>query len=393
MKKVVVIGAGYGGLRAIEKLVKLNNIEITIIDQNSFHYLQTDTYGYIAGKFDICDITVDIQSFAAGLSPKVKFIHEKVINIITAKNSVVTSSLEIPYDELIIATGARTNFPEFILGLKDNSKGIKVLDRAFEFKSEFENIIYKKVINHEQKEFNIVIGGAGLSGVETAAEMAYIAKKFTKSIGIKESRIHINLVEAYDTILNGMSEFIIKNSMKRLKKLGVNVMLNSFIEHVDKDKMRLKNGTVLQYDFMIFTGGIKVNPLDMDISYETNRLGQYLVTKHLQLNDLKNVYAIGDCTELKDIFENILPPTAQTAEQSAEYVVKHIKSKDKHQIIKPYHGQIEGMFVALGGKYAVGEAYDSIRFKGYSAYLIKRLITKMYHFGLKLKFNNSFTSR
>jgi len=391
--KVVVIGGGYGGLRAVEKLVKKEDIEIILLDKNPYHYLQTEAYGYIAGKFDICDITVDIKSWCESFGNKVKFIQEEVINLEPSKQMVLTSTGTISYDELIIATGALTNFPSFIEGLEAFSHGVKILSRAYEFKSQFEEIIYQKVKHSNNQEFHIIIGGAGLSGVEIAAEMAYIASKFTKSIGIKKSNITIYLIEAYGTILNGMEEYIVKNTMERLENLGVKVMINSFIDSVSQNTVHLKNGETYPFDFMIFTGGIRAIGLNDILQFPKNRMNQFVVNSSLQIEEVPNIYAIGDCAEIKDENGKILPPTSQIAEQCAAYVAKHIIAKSKKESISPYHGKIDGMFVALGGSYAVGSMFGFIKVKGYMAFILKKIITKLYHYGLKLRLNSSFETR
>jgi NADH dehydrogenase len=387
---VVIIGAGYGGLRAVEKLVKDKRINITLIDKNPYHYLQTEAYGYIAGNFDICDITVDIKSWCEGFNKNINFINEEATDIDTTTQTIQTTNQSIKYDELIIATGAKTNFPSFITGLRENSHGVKVLSRAYEFKAQFEEMIYKKVRSNESDEFNIVIGGAGLSGVEIAAEMAYIASKFTRSIGIKKSNINIYLVEAYDTILNGMDKYIVKHTMQRLQELDVKVMINSFIENVTQNNIVLKDKGDLKFDFMIFTGGIIANNINNVLDVKKNRINQFEVDKFLNIDGYKNIYAVGDCADIKDKNGNILPPTSQIAEQSASRVAKNIIKKMDNIAPKPYEGQMDGMFVALGGNYAVGTLYDTIKVKGYLAYLLKKFITKMYHYGLKLRLNNSF---
>jgi len=392
--KIVIIGAGYGGLRAIEKLVKKDEVSITLIDENPYHYMQTEAYGYIAGKYDICDITVDIRSWCDGFKKKIEFINEKATNILPLEQKVITDSQEIIYDKLIIATGAKTNFPTFIEGLKENTFGVKVLDRAYELKSKFEDIIYKKIRHSDNNaKFNIIIGGAGLSGVEIAADMAYISKKFTKSTGITYSNITIHLVEAYDSILNGMDSYIIENTMKRLENLGVNVMTNSFIQKVESNYIQLKNGDIIDFDFMIFTGGIKAVGVNNILEVEKNRLNQFIVNEYLNIETFDNVFAIGDCAQVKDKNGNILPPTSQIAEQCAANVAQNIINKIDGFEPVAYEGHIDGMFVALGGNYAVGTMFKYIKVKGYIAFLLKKIITSAYHYGLKLRMNNSFQNR
>jgi NADH dehydrogenase len=391
--KVVIVGAGYGGLRAVEKLVKRKNVEITLIDKNPYHYLQTEAYGYIAGNFDICDITVDIKSWCEGFSRDIHFIQDECIGIDTNNKTIQTKGQTILYDELIIATGAKTNFPAFIEGLKEFSHGVKVLSRAYQFKTQFEEIIYKKVKNSDHKEFNIIIGGAGLSGVEIAAEMAYISQKFINSIGIKKGNIHIYLIEAYDSILNGMDSYIVKNTLIRLDDLGVKVMTNSFIDSVSQNTVHLKTGENLEFDFMIFTGGIRAIGINDIFDVKKNRLNQFIVDSYLRVEGFEDIYAIGDCAEIRNLKGDMLPPTSQIAEQCASVAAKNILRKLDNQPLIKYDGKMDGMFVALGGEYAVGTMFDAIKLKGYMAYLLKKIITKSYHYGLKLRLNNSFRTR
>lgn len=393
MKKIVIIGAGYGGLRAIEKLSKEKNFEITLIDMNPYHYMQTEAYGYIAGKFDICDITVDIKSWCEGFSKNINFINEEVIHIDLENTQIKTPTRSFVYDELIIATGAKTNFPSFVQGLKENTYGVKILDRAYELKRKFEKIIYSKIRHSNDEEFNIVIGGAGLSGVEIAAEMAYISKKFTSSIGIKNNKIHIYLIEAYDSILYGMDPYIISNSKKRLEHLGVKVMTNSFIQKVSKDHLELKNSQIIDFDFMIFTGGIIASGVNDILDVEKNRLNQFVVDEYLHIKGFDNVYAIGDCAQIVNLKKETLPPTSQTAEQCAALVAKNIIAKFNGKEQVKYNGKIDGMFVALGGNYAVGTLFDTLKVKGYLAFLLKKAITKLYRYGLLLRLNNGYKLR
>lgn len=390
---IVIIGAGYGGLRAVEKLINNQNINITIVDSNPYHYMQTEVYGYIAGKYDICDITIDIKNWCTGFSKDINFVNEEAIDINTKDQEVVTVNQTIKYDELIIATGATTNFPTFIDGLEENTYGVKVLDRAYELKSKFEKIIYKKIRHSGNTEFNVVIGGAGLSGVEIAAEMAYMSKKITKSSGKKYSDISITLIEAYDSILNGMDQYIIKHTVKRLNSLGIKVMTKSFISTVEKEKIILENGSEINYDFMIFTGGIKATGLNDTLDVDKNQLNQFIVDKYLNINGYQNIYAIGDCAQILDIDGNFLPPTSQIAEQCAQNVAKNIILKMNNKDLEVYSGHIDGMFVALGGHYAVGNILDKFKVKGYLAYLVKKLITKMYHYGLIFRLNNGYKLR
>ena len=396
MKKVLVIGGGYGGLRAIGTLSKYKDIEITLIDKNPYHYLQTEAYGYIAGQFDVHDVAIDLKNWCEGFKKRVVFIHEEAVSINFEQKSVQLNGEDLFYDYLIIATGAKTHFFSFIEGLRENSYGVKNLERAHNFRMEFENLIYRKLQHEEgakEGELNIAVGGAGLSGVEVAAEMAYVLDNYSKTIGDTAKEIQIYLIDASETILPGMGQYSIKNTRKRLEALGVKILTGAFINNVDTSHIHFKNGEKLPYNFMIFTGGIKAAALNDTIDNEKNSINQLIATPELNVQGQKDVFAIGDCVEIKDAEGNILPPTAQIAEKSAEYVAKTIRQRIDGVESQAFDADVQGIFIALGGKYAVGEMFKYIKVKGYAAYLLKKAITHVYYLGLRLRINTGFKNR
>ncbi len=395
-KEVVIIGGGYGGLRAIEFLAKDEKINITLIDKNPYHYLQTEAYGYIAGRFDIHDIAVDLQKWCEGFKRGVKFLCEKVTAVDEKEQKVYIGEQVISYDYLVVAVGAKTNFFSFIDGLRDHSYGVKNLQRTHNFRKEFEDLIYNKLANKKYadiKEINLAIGGAGLSGVEVASEMANVIDVYSKTLGERAKDIKIYLLDASETILPGMSRFMITNTQKRLNKLGVNIRTSTFIQSVDAEYIHFKEGEKLKYHFMVFTGGIKAADLNATLENERNSIDQLIADSELNILDTKNVFAIGDCVELRDSEGEVLPPTAQTAEKSAEYVAEVIRKRMRGDEVEAFDMNVAGMFIALGGKYAVGEMFHCIKVKGYVAYLLKKAITYGYYIGLNVRINAGYKNR
>jgi len=395
-KEVVIIGGGYGGLRAIEFLAKHSDINITLVDKNPYHYLQTEAYGYIAGRFDIHEIAIDLQNWCQGFKNQVRFVYEKANSIDYDNQAVQTATQSLAYDYLIVATGAKTNFFSFIKGLRENSFGVKNLDRTYNFRKEFEALIYKKLQNEEigaTEDINLAIGGAGLSGVEVAAEMAHVIDNYSKNIGERAKAIKIYLIDASDKILPGMSQYIVSNTEKRLQKLGVKILTNAFISSVNKSHICFQDGKELPYHFMIFTGGIKAVSPDIEPKNERNSINQFIANKELNINNTKNVFAIGDCVEIRDSKDKILPPTAQIAEKSAEYVANTIRKRIDDKQSEPFQANISGVFIALGGNYAVGELFGFLKVKGYGAYLLKKAITYAYYLGLHLRINTGYKNR
>lgn len=144
---------------------------------------------------------------------------------------------------------------------------------------------------------------------------------------------------------------------------------------------------------MIFTGGIKASGLNDTVEAEKNKISQFIPNSELNIGNQTNVFAIGDCVEIKDAQGNILPPTAQTAERSAEYVAHTIRNKIDGKDVKPFNATILGIFIALGGRWAAGELFGWIKVKGYPAYLLKKAITHIYYLGLHLRINAGYKNR
>lgn len=383
MKSVhaVIIGGGYGGIRAIEQLSKNSHITITMIDKNPYHYMQAEVYDFIANKVDMSHIMIDLPSLAKSFG-LVKFLCEEVSGVDALSRTVSTQTQSIPYDYLIIATGSRTYFPDFIKGLREHAHGVKSVPAALDFKQQFERALLNRIEAQTRgcdvEAFNIVIGGAGLSGVEIAAEMAAYANSFYQNGNFGCRGIDVYLIDAYETILFGMDPFLIESAYERLIKLGVHVWHNNRISEVRSHEILLDNGKALSFEFMIFTGGIAASTLTQYLGFETNGKGHLIVDENLNIPNHPNIYAIGDITQAVGENGKFIPPTAQLAERGGEHVARNILSSIKGKSKQPFRFKNQGVMIALGGEYGAGLLPGGIKVKGYLAYLIKKAIFGLY---------------
>jgi len=388
--KIVVCGLGYGGVSFLRSIKDIDNIEIIAIDQNPYHYLQPEVYGYIAHEKLLSDILIDLFALTAGISKKIQFVKNKVIDIDLKNNKVITQDFEIKYDFVVISLGSRTFFPP-IKGLKEYSSGVKTVDKAMKFKHFFEKTVLKKLKNEHicninpKGEFNIVIGGGGLSGVEIASEMAFFQEKLFSKMGCCVNRADIYIVEALPSILYGMDEFLIETAEKRLKQLGVNIIVGKKIVSVEKDKVILENGDTINSDFLIWTGGIVASSVLENMPVEKNKKQQIITDQFFRIKGFENAFAIGDCAEIKN-FETgeILPATAQIAIQTGKIVANHIKAILNKKNLRPQYPKFKGILTALGGKFATGIIANKIKIKGYPSYLLKEAVFKAYKTSLKI---------
>ena len=273
MEKVVIIGGGYAGIFALRELVKNRDIKITLIDKHTYHNLQPEVYDLIANKSNMADVTIDLTTLCMGMDHDyLEFKNLKVRNIDTEKKRIFTEEKEtVDFDYLIMAAGTRTFFPEAIEGL-NNSEDIKKLHRAIFFKQSFEKQLFEKISDEVKRcnDTHIVVVGAGLSGVEIAAEMAFNSNKFFKRGNFACDNLKITLVSSSPTILPGLSKDVINMSHKRLKDLGINVVTGSRMEKCDEEYIYLTNGTKISQSFIVFAGGIEASKITEVLDVKMN---------------------------------------------------------------------------------------------------------------------------
>ena len=381
MEKVVIIGGGYAGIYALRELAKNKNIQITLIDKQTFHNLQPEVYDLIANKSNIADVTIDLTTLCLGINHDyLEYKNLNVKKIDKKEKKIYTEELEIvKYDYLVMAAGTRTFFPPSIPGL-NNAHDIKKLNWAMFFKQSFENQLFKKIQDEAKRCVNthIVVVGAGLSGVEIAAEMAYNSKMFFKRGNFSCDNLNISLVSSSDTILPGLSPQLISMSHKRLKSLGIKVITNTKLQECAEDHLVLSNGTKIYHSFIIFTGGIEASTITTNLDVEKNKRGQIIVNEYLQCPNDERIFAIGDMAEIKNLKGELMPPNVTVARISGTNACKNIlKDINGKKLIK-CNPKLEGTLIALGGKFAVGNLYDLVHVEGRIAYEIKKYVFSSY---------------
>ena len=374
MKRVIIIGASYAGLYAAKKFINNNDVEVLLFDKSNYHYIQVESYGFVATRYDISDVTINVNDYIKNLDKNITFYKREIESFNSDLKQITTTNNEIyEYDYLIIATGSITNFPTQVPNIQNYSNGIKNLQKASDVKQTFDSIINEvvwKQKNKKNKTYNIVIGGAGLSGVEIASEMSSILKDSNNY-----SNINIIIVDGMKTVLPNMDERLITSCHKRLEELGIKVYLGSFIKDVDEKKIYLTNETEIEYDYFVFTGGIKAITLNSPTTYEVNKLNQYIVNDCLQLKDEKDVFAVGDAAQIMSKGK-YLAPTAQIAIQAGEYVSSYIQNEINKKENQIFEAQLNGVLISLGGNYAIGLVYDKFFITGYIAHKLKKYVTR-----------------
>jgi len=379
---VVILGGSYAGVAAMRGLSKDLDMHITLIDQHPYHFLQTEGYELIASSTPFEDTMVSLPALCANYA-NVTFKHATVKEIDTQKKTVVLSEGVLTYDTLVIALGSMTKRFECDENVYNYSFGAKSLRGALRLNQFFQEELYRRLESDKKakESFNIIVGGAGLSGVEIAAGMQYFFNRYYRSNALSCASLHIHLIASRETVLHGMHPKVIKAASKRLKKLRVKVHLNNRIVSIHKHETVLTDGSNINFDFMIFAGGTTTSTCLKEMTLSQTPRGQFMVDSYLRSVDDTDIYIIGDTAALNDKKGKPLPPTAQTAIQSGDLAAKNILYTQQHKALQKADLSVKGIAIALGGRYAVIDL-GFIRINGYLAYLIKKLIERMYKWPL-----------
>lgn len=381
--RVIIIGGGYAGVKALNVLAASGLCDIALIDQHPYHYLQTDAYELIANECSMTMVSIDLVALCLSYGEQVQYIKDTVREIDFNHKHVLGENSGHSYDFLLLCSGSRTAYSTSIPGLREHSHGVKTLFGALSFKQQFEQRLYEKMESDggwRTEPFNIVIGGGGLSGVEIAAEMAYYVRQFHRDNTLTCENIHICLIISHENVLEGMEEYLVRQATKRLLQLGVKIINHSRITSVEEHILLLNDKDSISFDFMIFAGGIAASTLTGTMDVPKNKKSQLILDEHLMLPSFDTVFGAGDIVELRDREGKLIPPTAQSAEQSGEYAAKNIVARIKNEKLIPADLRMRGSLIALGGKYASVSLFGWIRFSGLFGYWIKTIAMRGYRY-------------
>ncbi|UPV73618.1 NAD(P)/FAD-dependent oxidoreductase [Halorussus limi] len=366
-EKVVVLGAGYAGAGAVQSLeaeLEHADAEITWISENNYHLVLHEAHRVIRDPSVEDDITIPVGDIA---SPSTEFVQARVESVDTDDQTVELDGDDaVDYDYLLVALGSQTAYYG-IPGMAENALTLKSLDDAHEIHRQVEEAASRASRNDPAK---VVIGGAGLSGIQSAGEIAEYRDEH-------RAPIDIYLVEALEEIMPGQDSELQGTVRRHLEEADVEILTDDPITEADEDAIHFDEGDPLDYDVFVWTGGITgQDALDgTDLDNEHNRV---TTESDFQTSD-ERVFAVGD-SAIVDQGENPAPPTAQAAWQAAEVVGENIARAINDQPLKTWTHEDKGTVISIGDKavahdvQAGGVTVPFRTFNSYPAKLLKKAI-------------------
>ncbi|TLP70606.1 NAD(P)/FAD-dependent oxidoreductase [Maribacter sp. ACAM166] len=360
-KHIVIIGGGFAGINLAKHLGGKKGLQVTLVDKNNYNFFPPLLYQVATGMLDISSISIPFRTL---LSKKenLHFRLGELVKIVPEENKVILSTSELEYDYLVLATGTKSNF----FGMDNIEKKalpMKTVDEAIKLRNylimEGEKYTFCTDEDEKRKMRNIVISGAGPSGVEIAGMIAEMRNRKLKSIypELTNEALNIYLVDGGDSVLGPMSKKAQKYSQKSLEKMGIKILLNTFVTDYKDDKVFFKGGQTIETKTLIWTAGVtamKFNGIPEEYYASGNRIK---VDAYNKLIDSENIYAIGDsCIQMTDSdWPKGHPQLGSVAQQQGKTLAENFTRMIEEDQPKPFSYLDKGSMAIIGDQKAVAD--------------------------------------
>lgn len=388
LPSIVIVGAGFGGLKAAKALGRAH-ARVTVIDRSNHHTFQPLLYQVATAGLSPADIAQPIRSILRS-QENTEVIMDEVTGIDTQRKRVLLGDGKaVPYDYLIIATGARHSY----FGKDDwekNAPGLKSIDDATEIRKRillaFEAAEIETDPELRKAWLNFVIVGAGPTGCELAGSIAELANVgLTRDFRhIRSSDARVFLIEAGPRILASFPESLSKSAHKALEKLGVEVHVNERVEQVDDQGVTFV-GKRLPSKTVIWAAGVRASSAAQWLGAEADRAGRVKVKPNLTVEGHPEIFVIGDTAAAVDSKGRPLPGVAPVAMQQGRYVASVIKRRlngAKEDRVFRYIDK--GNLATIGRAYAIADIHN-FKLKGFVAWMTWLFVHIFYLIGFRNK--------
>lgn len=371
--RVVVCGAGFGGLWAARKFAGEPGVEVLLLDRNNYHTFYPLLYQVAAAELGPTDIAYPVRSILRS-APNVHFRMAEVCAL-DLERRVLTTSLgqEVGYEQLILSLGSVPNFFG-VEGAAEHAFTLREMDHAIPLRhhilSRFETAVYEAHPERRRRLLTFVIVGGGPTGVEYAGALAELihGPLLRDYPMIHADEVEVILVEALDGLLTGMDEELGTYARDRLESRRVEVRTGAMATRVGPDRIELKGGECIATETVVWTAGVKGDARVQSWGLPMARADRVEVTPGLHLPDHPEVFVVGDLCWFEQDGEP-LPQVAPVAMQQGEYAAETVLARRNGGRVAPFRYDDPGMLAVIGRNAAVAELWGRT-FTGFVAWIL-----------------------
>jgi NADH:ubiquinone reductase (H+-translocating) len=385
--RVVILGAGFGGLEAAKTLARAP-VDVTIIDRQNYHCFQPLLYQVATAALSPAEVAWPIRHILRRQQNATVYMAE-VTGIDLAGRAVNTKSGSFPFDFLIVATGAMHSYfghnewAAFAPGLKRIEDATRIRGSILEA---FEQAELARDESERRRFLTFVIVGGGPTGVEMAGAIAEVARQTLardfRQIDPRTSRIV--LIEAGPRILPAFSEQHSAYARDTLTAMGVDVMTSTPVMRCDERGVELKDGRI-DAGSVVWAAGVVASAAAGWLAADHDNAGRVIVRPDLSLPGDNNVFVIGDTASVRGAGGTPVPGLASAAKQMGHYVGHLIAERIAGRSVLPFRYRNLGTLAAIGRRAAVVE-FGSLQLKGFVGWIFWSLVHIYFLIGLRNRF-------
>ncbi len=379
-KRVVVIGAGFGGLNAT-KALRRAPVDVTVVDRRNFHLFQPLLYQVAAAALNPSDIAYPIRSVFRGQENVRSVLLAEVTDVdVDSRRVTLDDGSTLSYDYLVIATGAthsyfgRDEWESVAPGLKTLEDALTMRQRIL---SAFEQA--EREPERAGQLLTFVVVGGGPTGVELAGALIEIA---VHSLGeefhaIDPAKARVVLVEGAPHVLPVYPESLSESARRQLEGLGVEVITSGLVEAIDDEGVTLSDGTRIDAGLVLWAAGVQASSLGVRLGAGIDRAGRVAVGDDLSIPGHPEVFVIGDLATFPGV-----PGVAPAAMQMGRHAGRMIRADIDQAPRSPFAYRNKGSLATIGRARAVAD-FGRIRFGGFFAWVAWLAIHIFYLIGFR----------
>ncbi|OAB45696.1 FAD-dependent oxidoreductase [Paenibacillus antarcticus] len=386
MKKIVLLGGGYGGVLTAKKLAnkfkKNNDVQIQLIDRNPYHTLLTELHEVAANRTPEDAVKIDLKKIFA--NQKVDVVLDDISKIDFEGKTLISDKATYEYDYLVIGTGSKPTFFG-IPGAEENAFTLWSFEDAVRLKKQIRDMFSEAAKEKDpvirKTKLSFVVVGAGFTGVELIGEMAEFRDELCKEFYIDAQDVRLVVADMASKILPILPDKLIAKSENHLRKMGVEIITNAKITGVDPTAVKLGD-TEIAANTIVWTAGVEGSDLvgSLDVKQQGRR--RIETNDKLQSLDHENVYVVGD-----NIFfipegeTRPVPQMVENAEHAAPLIAHNIHADVTGKAKKSYKPAFHGTMVSIGSRYGVanvGLPNKMFMLTGFMAMMSKHFINLFY---------------
>lgn len=383
--QIVILGAGYAGLRAaidLDRLLRARGRadKVILVDQHPYHQLVQLLHQAATAAIPSEQAFYELAPLLSRSG--VRFIEGRVASIAPLEREVrLADGRALRYDRLAIALGAETAY-HGVPGAREHTMPLRTLEHATRLRDHLVRSFEAAARTSDPVERRILmttaIVGGGFTGCQLAGELAAGAGQLCAKTGAPRGEVRIALLERDPELLRQFGPWATREAEQVLGRMGVSVYLNTAVEAVEPRALRLAGGRVLRAATLVWAGGVKGPDLLREAGLPTDAAGRVLVDRYLRVRDQALIFAAGDCAAVPaGPREGTLPATASYAMRQGSHLAEALLAEVEGVAPRAYEPLKLGELVSLGPNYAVGNPLG-VPVSGYPALLLKKGVEQYY---------------